>query len=509
MDKLPRQSAGVRKTAAGAFLLLLLGLGAPAGQAAINDPMPFRAELPFSEGLGAGAMQVVSGRLEAQLASAEGTWGFFNTTGAAVVGLRQACWSATQCTQSPGDDVAVVVLEGGSFGLSVPDTSDGRLEAAHALGLFVDFGGQDDLNSFTLGRSLVAPVVDGQMAFTRITPIPPLGPLQREGGGVTALDEATVINVYRGDTLVASRPGKVDPVTFSGSPRIEPFGVESAIVPFGGSSVAYFSPAGERAAKAGLDLRRIQSLSQDVEDAQEGQQAGGGEGPKVGFGGFGRLLAEVLNGAILGVPNDAAGSTSFAEAFVFVRFTRLAVAAEGEGLAWQGRAALQMQEGEVKGAEPLYGVSFLALPWWSYLLWGLAIVALVVRHVLKSPRKSERWDRLRWVGWVAGGVAFVLVFVLWDRETNAVWGTSILTTDAGGKALFATALVQLLPLSLVMFATAAPLRMLLRNGLMMARQGTFMNLSGPVASLLGYFLGAHLLLSYLELILVQVIEKLG
>src|SRR5688572_15328816 len=137
MDKQPRQSGSVRNALAGAFLLLLLC--APAGQAAINKPLPFNAEFPFSPGFEAGSLRIVSGRLDADIGSAEGTWGFFDTQGAVITGLRQACWAPTQCTQSGTDDVAVTVSDGGSFGLSLPGEADATLAAAHAMGLFIDF----------------------------------------------------------------------------------------------------------------------------------------------------------------------------------------------------------------------------------------------------------------------------------------------------------------------------------------------------------------------------------
>jgi hypothetical protein len=486
---------------------LLAVLAAPA-QGAINQPRPFEADYPYAPGFDAGSLDIVSGRMEADLGSTTGTFGFFNATGAVVTGLRQACWSRTQCTESSEGEVAIAVRDGGSFSLRLPDELDATVDADHALGIFMDFGGDDNLNSLALGRSLVAPMVEGVIDFQRITPIPRMASLRSQAdgaGGLAALDDATIVDVYRGATLIASRPGKVDPVLFTGNAAITPFTAESAILPFAGSSIVNFEPASQSAARAGLELGRLKDLSAQVKEAETGSAAGQQEADPE-LGGFDDLLAEVLNGAVLGLPN---GNGSFAEAFVLVRFSILAVEAEGTGLQWRGRAALQMEEGDVKGAKPLHGYNYLALPWWSYVLWAIALTILIVRLALRSPRRNEHWDRLRWIGWIATPVALLIVFLLWDHETNAVWGTSILTTDAGGRAFVMTMLVQLIPLSLVMFAAAAPLRLLFRNGFMLAGQGTFMNLAGAAGTIIGYFVGAHLLLSYLELILSQVIEQLG
>ena len=58
-------------------------------------------------------------------------------------------------------------------------------------------------------------------------------------------------------------------------------------------------------------------------------------------------------------------------------------------------------------------------------------------------------------------------------------------------------------------SAAAPLRMIMRNGLLLGRQGTFMGLGTGIAYLIGYAIGATLLLAYVELILQAVMENVG
>jgi hypothetical protein len=180
-------------------------------------------------------------------------------------------------------------------------------------------------------------------------------------------------------------------------------------------------------------------------------------------------------------------------------------AAGGASVTASGQGPLRIQDGRVQNAPALIGFALFQLPWWSYLLWVLAIGAFVTRIVLgeKAPKKNERWDRLRWIGWVVGPIAFLLFFLLWDNEVRTVWGVSLLS-NVSGAGFVAILLLEIMPMSLVFFAVVTPLRILIKSGLRLGKQGTFMGLAGPTATLLGFLLGATLMLSYVDLALRQI-----
>lgn len=493
-------------------VLLVLLLLASTAQAQINGERAFEAAFPYMEGLGAEDLTIISGKADVELRHVAGPFGFFDSTGTDISGLTRVCWAGQG--QVPGclesGQLEIRALPGASIGIDLPGATDATYTADHALGLFVDFGNDDDLNSFKLETSLVMPAVGGHMEFGDIR-LPNTGGVQfKLLGGIVALDDASRLQIVRDDVVVQEVQGKDVSISFEGKPAIAPFQSDLVVLPFEDDSTASFSRASGAAAAAGLNLQRIDDLAADLEAAGEGKSGVGGEtNIAEGAGDFETLLSEVLNGALLRIPLGENGTANLEEKFVFIRYQGLHIEAVGELLRWQGQGALVMNNASVAGAPELVGFGFLQLPWWSFLLWGLALAALITRVALKAPKQNPTWQRHNWIGWVFGGLSLLLVLWLWDLEVRAVWGTSLLTTDAKGAALAVTAAVQLVPLLFVFFAVAAPLRMLMRNGTMLGRQGTFMGLSGGLAYLLAYAFGATLLLSYLELVLVQVLESSG
>lgn len=162
----------------------------------------------------------------------------------------------------------------------------------------------------------------------------------------------------------------------------------------------------------------------------------------------------------------------------------------------------------MRGAQELHGFWLIQLPWWGWLLWAVAIGVFVTRLAVKPVQEDDRWEQYRWVGWLAGFALFVLVFVLWDLEMRSVWGTSVFTTNTTGTAFFITLALQLGTMALVLGAVAWPISIIVKNSLLLGRQGTFMGLGKPTSMLLAYLLGATLFLAYLELILQRVVENL-
>lgn len=500
----------MRSTPVLAALLLLLAL--PASQAALNQPRPFEAQHGYMAGLGGESFIMVSGELEGAMANAAGSFGFFGTSGAQITGLTRVCWIQTtrQCADSASGALSLVVEPGGSFGLRIPDGIEATVDADHALGMFVDLGGRGDLNSLALGRTLLAPMVEGRIALDGIAAIPEATTNDPTGNGagiLTALDASTTIEVHDGSTVRVSLTGKGEPLVFAGRPDLAPLGCEMALLPFEGTSaVARFQRASKAAASEGLDIERINGLMDRLYSANEGNPTQSAPVDSAAFGPYEDAVAGLFGGAVLNLPSEGGSGADLG----FARFTRLTVdGTVGSGLAWSGKASLEIRDGHVVGAKPLYGFSVLQLPWWSWLLWVLAIAAWGVRLATRVEKAHPLWDRYKWVGWVASPLMLLLVFWLWDLEVRALLGLSLFAGNVSGQMLLIVALLQVGTFLTASFAAMAPLRMLLRNGSILGRQGTFMGLSGAIASLLGFLFVATYLRSYLDLIVSRVLAGIA
>lgn len=488
----------------------------PGATAVLNKPHAFQPEFSYMRGLDAnGELAVVSGELEATLVPAPGSFGFFDSPGLTISGLDRVCWG-NQCDDSPSRALTVTVAAGGSFALCFPTQPTARVEADHALGMFSDLAQDDDLNSFRVGKSLVAPVVGGVLTFGTLASVPSSGLSSSSllstpcntSAGLAALDDQTRVVIKDGATTLDTLAGKEALLLFTGQPRIPAVEAGFLIAPFGSGSHAHFEPAGASAAGTGLDIQRVQSMFQRV-DASHSAGTVDRTQTDTDTTGAKAFLAALLNGALLGLPDGVGNSTEFDPTTLqFARFTTLSVTSNGNDLAWDGKASLEIADGKVTGAHPLIGFGPFQMPWWSYVLWLAALTVFIVRLVRKPDKSHPRWDRFKWVGWVAGPLAWILVFLLWDAEVHAVLGSSLLR-DATGQARLVIGLVEFALLSLVAFIAAAPLRILLRNSSLLAHQGTFMGLAGAVSALLGFLFGATYLRAYLGLILDQVMQRLA
>lgn len=489
-----------------ATLILLAGLAAaPGAQAAINGARAYRADYDYMPELDAAQFIMASGSLEADMPNSGGSFGFIATEGAEISGLTRVCWTSTirQCADSPGGNLRIVVPDQSSFGVLLPDGVEARLTADHALAMFADLGGEADLNSLALGKSVLAPMVSGVATLRGIPNVPittlptPVSP----GEAVfTLVDDQSTAQIVDGSTVRFTVRGKSDPVTFAGSPEMSPVACELAVLPFVGTGdVARFRPAGHDAALRGLDIGRINRLMDRLYNANQGQPTNSVPLDADAFGPYADAAASLFDGAVLRVPTQGqASGTDFA----FARVTRLEVAGlPGDGIAWSGRASLEIRDGHVAGAKDLAGAGFLQMPWWSWVLWVLALAALIVRLVRKPEKKHATWDRLKWIGWIAGPLMFLLAFWLWDLEVRALLGLSLFSGGTGGgQVLLLIGLLQVATFFAASFAAMAPLRMLFRNGSLLLGQGTFMGLSGAAASLLGFLFIVTYLRSYLDVV---------
>jgi hypothetical protein len=490
----------------------LVLLSAPTVEAALNQPEPFEAQHGYMPGLGGSQFIMVSGELVGTMANAGGSFGFFGTTGAQMTGLTRVCWIQTtrQCADSASGALSLVVAPGGSFGLRLPDGIEATVDAEHALAMFVDLAGRGDLNSLDLGRTMLAPMVEGRVALDGIATIAAATTNDPTGNGagiLTALDASTTLEVHDGATVRASLRGKGEPIVFAGSPDLAPIACDMATLPFEGTSASTrFQRASKAAATAGLDIERINGLMDRLYAANEGNPTQAAPIDPSAFGPYQDAAAGLFGGAVLDLPAEGGSGADLG----FARFTRLAVdGTVTDGLAWSGKASFEIRDGHVAAAKPLYGFSLLQLPWWSWLLWVLAIAAWGVRLATRVEKTHPTWDRYKWVGWVASPLMFLLVFWLWDLEVRSLLGLSLFAGNASGQVLLLVGLLQVGTFFTASFAAIAPLRMLLRNGSILLRQGTFMGLAGAAASLLGFLFVATYLRSYLDLIVSRVLAGIA
>ena len=554
-----------------AVLWALLAALAAAGPATalVNGPLGYVADHPFAASA-EDARVMVTASVGLTIPAVEGTQGYVNTTGFLIQGLERVCWEPREgrpllesCAERSDGSLSIRVQDGGAFGLRLPRPYPASYDASFAITAFVDLSAAVQDAELDLGPSAVVFSQDGKVAFGAMPGLPLTAetrvPTPEEGkdryGLLQSLQEGTVVEVRDADGVLLTERGRDRPVVFQGAPRVAPFGAELAGIPFGEDATASFTPGPPAEARGGIRFGAFQ-------EAVAGLGEGGEGGAPPGLGEFDAFFGEVLNGALVRVPVDTAGRFTLDD-LELVRFQRMDVAAEPDGLSWEGQAPLQVQGDSVVGASELVGVSYFRLPWWSFALWAVAIVLYVVVKIrfprradgeevrlselgprqdgtVLEPQPAEEKEVLRiddgldeaepahgageaeaapeaetpraqprpkgprvpkWAGWLMSLAGFAVLFLLWDAEVAAVWGTSLLTTEAGGTALLVTAGVQLAPLMTGLFAAVAPVRLILRSGFSLAGVPGLRPIAGGIAYVVGFFLWATVLLSYIQLLL--------
>lgn len=482
------------------WLLLLL----PTVTAAINEPLPFETTTEFSDSFDA-IEAVVSAAADLDSPGAANGSLFLGADAFTFTGLNRLYWQDGNgdFQIADGSGLAVAVGQDSSVAFRHPSTYDVSFAADHAIAFFADvstmFG--DGSSDIGFGPSMVAIPVDGTTVLPNMGTLPKTTPSGQTNFNDFVADSALLLTFSDVSQLVLTQngvvldtlSGKSQWVGFQGTPSVGPIHADMVALPTPEGASIDFAPAGADAAAEGVSAEHLQnalsalSASQDQESQLEGIE-------DVTQG-----LAPVLNGAFVGISdlNGGSGAADLLQNVTLVRFTEMNAVRTNGAMAWAGSGALQIQNGEVAGASNLIGI----FPWWSLLLWGVALVALVVRFVIKPDKKSPRWDKWNWVGLAGGFVASLLVFWLWDRETQAVWGTSLLSGDVSGVGLGVIALVQLLPLSLAGFCIGMPTRILIKSGTRFAGQGNMMRIGAIVAPFLVLLLGAPLMIDYLGALL--------
>lgn len=449
-------------------------------------------------------LTILSGSLMAAAAPAVGPFAYFNATGFALAGLTKVCWLGTLPECVTGQALRLEGSPGASLAVQFPRPVQTGATSSHSLGTFIDPNQELDFNGYRvrLRDSLAAVHVGGQATLAGLPTMPETAIhdlSQDNAAGLLLLDARSAVTIHGGPVPRTLR-GENLAFTFQGTPKVAPFAVEATLLPFASSSTSHWVQSPTADAERGTDLVRFSRL---VSDVQSGFGGGGQDpsfpGPDVGLQ---QVLGAILSGALLSAsdldsPEVLGNFTGLLKGVTLLRFESLDATAQAGKVELAGQGPLYLQKGRVVGAPGLAGV----LPWWAWLLWVAAIGLWIARLVLKPAKENERWDRLRWVGWAAGAVVGLIVFWLWDGVVHQVWGLSLLRGGGGSAGTIFLVVVEVLIGLAIYVAVVMPMSSLLKSGARFAGQGRFMGLHRPVAMLLGYVLGAVLLLSYIDLIL--------
>lgn len=502
------------RNAIGTLLVLLLaglttGLPAPAA-AALNGNHDFATPLAYQsiESLQTGNVSLLSGALDVTFAPTSEPLVFARMASGTMTGLTKVCWPAPlpDCRQSSTGALSISWTSGSSLAFKFPSPAPAAATAKHAVVLFVDPDASGSFGGFDVhfGPSLAAITVDSVISMGPI-PMMPDTPIQ----SLNANNAAGLSSLTPGTTFTVSGAGNPErfagaqqTVTFQGRPSVAPFGAQVLLLPFEGGSLG-MGPAETDAAHEGLDRENLERGVRAMGDAW------GVDTSAIPFneisdklGALGGVQDKLLNGALVRIPPPQEESMSaITQSLTLIRFDGLHATGSATQAATSGSGPLIVEKGRVQNAQSLVGIAYFQLPWWSYVLWLLAIGGIVTRMVMQAPKESERWDKLRWIGWIAGPLAAILFFWLWDNEVHRVFGTSLLSGGASGTGLGVIALLQFLPLGIIFFAVVTPLRIILQSAFRVLKQGSFMGLATPSAILLGFLLGATLMLSYFDLVL--------
>lgn len=484
----------------------------PGTQAALNKPLPFAATAPFMGDLSdANGVTVTSAAVQLSAPQVQGTIGLLQSSGLTISGLTKVCTQEGNANPSCiTGDLAIQVRAGSSVALCFPSAIGASFQADHALALFVDFSSEDDLNTLPVSPSLVAPSIAGLVSLFALPTLDEdtlVGSPCTSSAVIVGLDNDATFMIHDAGTQIDEVGGKTSRIAFAGAPAITPTQTEFVVVPFGNSAQASFSPAKNAAADAGLNGTRLSNLIAILDQSHSASTTQRDTSIADSLGQIPESLRRLLNGAYLQIDSQAVGAELDPAGLTFARITTLTATVQNGEVHYEGRALLAASNGHIDHTHKLIGVGIFSLPLIGLFLWIIGIGVWITRLSL-HPDKHSRWDSVRWVGWIASPLVFILVFILADREVYNLLGASFFTGTSGRtQAIYF--LLDVSFLGILGFVAASPLRLLFRNSLLLARQGTFMNLSGSVAMLLSYFIASTYFRDYLDVVFRQVIGKLA
>lgn len=232
-------------------------------------------------------------------------------------------------------------------------------------------------------------------------------------------------------------------------------------------------------------------------------------------------IAPILNGVLFGglaapvVDQEAREDAKLA----LIRFSHITVKPAAEG----GATASGRTDFLMFGTNGFYtdktgtNLGFLRVPTLAWILWGLAIGAIIAGFALKplvAPAQVGAFGAVRLVGLVFHILALTLAFVLWDFEIQAFLGTSLITLFAdgalgSGPILVITAFFQLVPFFAAGFLFGLPVRFLVNNGLKLGGLKKAGGIGKGIGDLAIWGLGAPFIPFFLNGVIQPIVEQLG
>ncbi|MHB8633844.1 MAG: hypothetical protein ACYDBQ_07770 [Thermoplasmatota archaeon] len=459
---------------------------------------PIAQTIPFPH-LGGPSTNVtlLTGGLTVATGSTEGAYGIVNLTAPfTITGIQQIAWDPTNpsaARQSASGSLSVTVMPGGSVGFDPGMATSATLSAPYAVALPLDpaidwaVPGERGVH---VGPSLAAFLSGGGMTMANVT-VPPTTFSNPHGAALLALNPQTSLVVRDGSALLATAHGAAG---FTGRLHFSTVAAEAYLVPFTAQASAHVSSASPQsvvAASKGVSFTDIQRDLAILGNSKAAQLSGNP------LAGVQDILYRVLNPGMFQLAMNRTGNPDLHN-LTLARGGSYDLAVSGTLLSVTGSAPLALQNGRVAGAKPMVVLwRYVALPAWSIALWVVALALFVAVLILHRPKKSERWDRYRWVGRVATLAAFLVLAWLWNRHMGDLLGVNATSSGLSTQTRLAFAGVEYVLLAAVMGFVTAPLRLALRSGFRILGQGTFMGMASPLALLLTYPLAAGLLLDYL------------
>jgi hypothetical protein len=487
--------------------------------AAVAPPVAaegFAVELPFTDVTTASHLPVLSGRLDVRTPAGGAPAVLHDVAQFEVDGLAVVCWEYP-CHEAQGK-LVVQVFAGSTVALRFPTAGVLELHADHGVaspvGLDARRAGFGELAAaLQMAPSLAATTKGGVLSVLAETVQPPPDgavPAQAPPGMPPQLassfqapdpddaDAAVLATLTPGSRVQVVDDGHVvysfrgfGGLLLQGPLHVPPVHAAAFVLPCAVRCEVLVADDGAEA-----DLRGAMDTILGLVALAQGAPA-----LVLDLGPFADLLDPLAGGVFIDVPLVADPSQFTVANLTLVRFDRLQVALYPDAPPSPGSGPLVIQSGDVQGAPAFVGGPYFAMPLWSYLLWGAAIIALVLAAVTRSPKRNPRWDRLQWVGRVVGALALLALLLVWHLNFARVVGVDVTSPGLGGGSRMLIGAIEAGTFLAMLLIVVLPTRILLSRSFRLGRQGRFMGLAGPLASVVGILAGTPLLLGFVDLAL--------
>jgi hypothetical protein len=490
----------VRRVALAGFVLLL----APAAAG-----VPFEPDLPFANLARDDSVAVLSGALELDSVMGASPAVLANVTGFTIDGLDVVCWEYP-CYKSDGP-LSVRVVAGSTVALRYPLSGSLRLEADHAVAapvlLDASQAGFSNLDAgFTLAPSLAAATTGGLLRFLPETlaaqpdgPVPAQPPVtglpellasQFQAPDPTDADGALLAGLTPGSRIELLDQGRTvrtldgsSGLLLQGTIAVDPVEAEAYVVPCGGRCDMVFRPGHDVDVLGAVE--RLLGLTELVQ---------GEAVPALELGPWGSLVNPVANGAYVDLPLITDPGDFDVGSLTLVRFDRLEASLYPGAPPGEGTGALVIQSGNVQGSPEFLGVRYFSMPLLSYILWGLALLAVLARWVFARQEPKHRSGLAR----TLAVVCFVVLLAVWHLTFERTLGLGAFSPGLEASTRGLVAGVELATFLAMLLLVVVPVRLFLGHGLRTVRLRKASAYAGTLALVAGGLLGPLILLGILD-----------